>query len=200
MRSDPLLLAQTTAEGKQRSRVQFRCPRPRGAHFRAIVESGHVGIDFIVASPNERCNARMYRACVSLLASVPIESDLAVARARARARVNPREERSEQQHRERRRSPTSSVAPASKASSPRARARARGQENPAEPAEKPPKKRPTDRYDLFVLIIIALITARGAERERAGAIRTHVARSLYTYERARIHAHTFRETSATVRH
>lgn len=47
----------------------------------------------------------------------------------------------------------------------------RGQENPL--AEKPPKKRPTGRYDLFVLIIIALIIARGAHsRPRYSRART----------------------------
>lgn len=47
----------------------------------------------------------------------------------------------------------------------------RGQENLR--AEKPPKKRPTGRYDLFVLIIIALIIARGAHsRPRYSRART----------------------------
>lgn len=51
-----------------------------------------------------------------------------------------------------------------------------------------------------MLIIIALITARGAESERAGAIHTHVARSLQHYtSHIYTHTHTHVEgTSATV--
>lgn len=178
MRSDPLLLAQI-AEGKQRY-VQFRCPRPRGTavYFRTIVvrpglekAATRVGIDFIATR-----GARTYGR-VSFFASVPsnlIAFTCARALTPTRGRGGTIGSVVQRGVRWPRRVGTRKSA-----------------------GRKTTEEKTGHRYDLFVLIIIALIIARGERALASSTLFTHT--RAHAWKRLRLHGQRG-EGTATVRH
>jgi len=179
MRSDPLLLAQTTAEGKQRVESNFDVHgRVERTSERSCATEKAAASELISSLRYTRVHTRVrvpfrFRPC----------SDLP----HARSGVNLRSVRSEQRRARCRRGVRWP------------RRSARGQKNPAA-AEKPPKERPADRQ-------IPSFRANNyrinyGAQARARAIHTHVARSpRHTHERT--HARTrmcIGGTSATARH